>query len=187
MLLTLTWFLFAGRPASLEALPVLREVAAAICCEAARPEPGDLVVTEIMADPQRVPDAQGEYFAVRNVTRTILDLDRVVVHDRAKDGFVLRDIRLLPGATLRLGRSTDPNANGGVIVDATYSRFQLGNRDDAIILESGGVVIDEVTFDARQGWPVSPGRLMLLDPALPDDVLNDDPASWQSAKLWPEP
>ena len=49
------------------------------------PDPGDLVITEFMADPAATKDTSGEYLEVTNVSPHPLQLLGLIVRDNGKD------------------------------------------------------------------------------------------------------
>jgi hypothetical protein len=141
---------------------------------------GALVITEVLRDPDAVTDSDGEWFEVYNNTAVEMNLMGLWVYDLGSDEFTVEeDLLLAAGEYAVLGRSGDAAVNGGVTVAYEYEGFSLGNTDDEIVLEHGGVVLDQIEFDS--GWPDTAGYAMNLDPSLIDATANDDPASWCDA------
>lgn len=145
------------------------------------PAPGDLVIAELMVNPDAVSDARGEWIELTNVSPDALNLAGCVVHDEGTDAFTLDGpgggLLLEPGAQLVLGLDGDPLTNGGVDVDFVYTTMLLENAGDDVILTCGEVAIDRVTYDALS-WPLVSGQSLSLDPTRADSDLNDDPGSW---------
>ena len=151
------------------------------------PKAGDLVITEIMADPNAgVADATGEWFEVQNVSGVALNLDAVAIRDDASDYF--RNPRgsldigsptiLLPGECAVFGNSLDPRANGGAKVHIDYGNHViLANNADEIVLEVDGVgVIDRVDYTST--WNLPTGKSVELTDTAAD---NNDSTKWANA------
>ncbi len=142
-----------------------------------RPRPGDLVLTEIMADPKAVADLSGEWvevYALRDV-----DLNGVVLANEGSGRAPLGDSRCLElrgGSHGVLARSADATANGGLPpVLGTFS-FGLSNGQEphALRLLLGETLLDEVSWTSAATAGVS----RQLDPARKDATRNDAPESF---------
>ncbi|MFC1789876.1 lamin tail domain-containing protein [Patescibacteria group bacterium] len=136
--------------------------------------PGDLVINEIMKDPQAVSDTYGEWFEIYNSTPEAIDLQTLVIKDLGTNDFTITGPNpiLIPGfGYFILGRNGEPSQNGGLTVDYVYSTFQLANGEDEIIILDGTTEIDRVEYDSGSTWPNSSGvSLMLLDPELDNNL-----------------
>lgn len=136
--------------------------------------PGDIVITEFMANPSSVSDSVGEWFEIYNPTSTDFDLNGLVVGDDGFDIFTINTPLFLPaGGFVVLGRNGDQNINGGVPVDFVYSNFVLGNSGDEIEILNGTIILDKITYnDAPSG----------ASAALKNDdfdaISNDDESDW---------
>lgn len=127
--------------------------------------PGDLLVTEIMADPVAVFDTSGEWFEVTNKTDRTLNLRNWQFTDFAGDEFVVAgDLVINPGGRLTLAIEEDYFLNGGVEPNYVYPRsgFDLGNTTDTIAAVVDGNVVALVEYDVR--WALDAGAAMQLDP-----------------------
>ncbi|MEE2750699.1 MAG: MopE-related protein [Myxococcota bacterium] len=141
---------------------------------------GDLVVTEILVNPQAVVDRNGEWFEIYNVsgaTRTLNGLEIVSGSDSHQ---VQSDevLTLAAEAVMVLGNNGDSGVNGGVSLDYVYSDVQLSNEVDSLELKVGELVVDAVTWDDGLTMPDVSGASLFLDPWYFEAVANDDPASW---------
>jgi hypothetical protein len=141
-----------------------------------------LVITEIMKDPTSVSDAAGEWFEVRNLGPTPIDLSGWVIRDSGSNSHT---IPATAGAVVPqrsyfiFGNNATPALNGGVNVGYRYSSFTLGNgADDIQLLDAGGLLVDAVAYDDGVFWPDTPGAAMNLQRALVDTTLNDDGGNW---------
>ena len=149
-------------------------------CSACAPDVGDVIVTEIMQNPDELSDSDGEYLELHNPTAGRLDLGGHTLRDDGSNSHLIDMTHLWiePGDFLLLGASDDI---GGVTTDYTYvqSEFQLANSDDEVILEnSDGLVIDSVVYDDGATFPDPTGASMSLSPDSLDDVSNDDGLNW---------
>jgi hypothetical protein len=141
---------------------------------------GDLVITEIHPDSSAASDQYGEWFEVYNASGTVVDLLGLVVFDDGTETFEITDSLVVDADSIVVfGRNDDISLNGGVTVDWGYTGFVLANTADAIYLDNGVEIIDEVVFEAD--WPFDPGVAMALDPASWDSMFNDDVAAWCAA------
>jgi len=142
-----------------------------------RPGPGELVISEVMMNPDAVADAAGEWFEVYNPTATDFELHGVVVRDDDLDQFTIDQSVTAPaGGYIVLGLNGDDASNGGVTLDYAYpSEFVLGNTGDEIELLFDEVVIDRMTYGFEQ---VVAGRALSLDPGALDASDNDVAENW---------
>ncbi|MBW2699530.1 MAG: right-handed parallel beta-helix repeat-containing protein [Deltaproteobacteria bacterium] len=142
---------------------------------------GDLVITEIMADPSAVSDTLGEWFELYNPTAADIDLNGLNISDNDSDGFTVdgqgQPVWVTAGGFLVLGRSADAQLNGGVTVDYVYSGFTLANNADEIVIWAGEQELDRVEYDSVT-FPLTSGASMGLDPDQTDAMANDDSANW---------
>ena len=153
------------------------------------PAPGDLIITEIMKDPDNgVSDAAGEWFEVLNATDSWLDVGQLVIRDNGSDFFApytynnRKDALLLaPRKTFVFGKTKDARLNGGAKVDAAFGdALTLANTSDEIILEVSGVgEIDRVEYNTST-WPNPTGKSMMLTDTTAD---NNVGANWTTSTL----
>lgn len=147
------------------------------------PRAGELVITEIMDDPDPTDDDAGEWFEVRNLSGVSLALNGLTLRDA--DGEQVRfdtDLVVVPDGLLVIAASDDTAANGGVVPDLVFdtSDFHLGNTSDEIVLAMGTETLDEVAYDDR--FPHEKGRSRALDPLGTSATRNDEPAYWCEGK-----
>jgi hypothetical protein len=141
----------------------------------------NLLITEFLADPDAVGDRVGEWIEIYNADATAVNLrDWLLADLGANRHRIADDLMIQPGQYLVLGRSNDPQQNGGVAVAYAYSGFDLSNGDDEILL----LAPDEreaarVVWGAASSLSVSPGV------SLERTGLNPG-ASWVVAwQAWP--
>ncbi len=123
---------------------------------AASISPGDLVISEVMANPSAVSDTYGEWFEVYNLTGNPLDLTGLTLSDDGGDLHTIDNggpLIIDPYAYLVFGRNGDTSLNGGYTADYVYSGFQLRNADDQIVISDGGIEI--VRLEYTSGFVVA--------------------------------
>lgn len=97
----------------------------------------DLLITEIMANPNTVTDSNGEWFEIYNPSNDIFDFNNITLSDNGSNSHVINQLDpllILPGEYFVFGRNDNELENGGYTADYIYSNFILGNSDDEIIL-----------------------------------------------------
>ncbi len=141
---------------------------------------GDIVITEIFKNPDAVNDSVGEWFEIYNATDAAIDINAWTLKDAGQDThriFVLGGVEVAAGAYFVLGINDDAQVNGGAAVDYVYGAFNLGNKDDEVILMSGETVVDQVAYDEGT-FPNAAGKTLSLDPGKTNATDNDDGANW---------
>ncbi len=97
--------------------------------DAVAPGAGEVVITEFLANPGAVDDANGEWVELTNVSDVDLDLSGCELADGGRNSVVFPDgTTLAAGARMLVGRSGDSSLNGGLSVDLeTGDAFTLSN------------------------------------------------------------
>jgi hypothetical protein len=148
---------------------------------AAPPRHGDLVITEIAANPA-LAEPPGEFVVVDNVGRTPVVLDGVRLTDgaRAFRGVVGPDTSLDPGQRIALQPASGADAYGcrpaphRALLTAWAG---LNNAGDSVILEAAdGSELDRVAYPRDAFAEDGPSRR--LDPAFRTPSRNDDFSRW---------
>ncbi len=154
---------------------------------------GDLVVTEIMYDPDAVSDADGEWFELYNGTGHTVNLEGLVVADDAAyaavDIFTVETTLVAEaGARLVFVVNGDTATNGGIPGDYDYAGggVNLNNSGDDLyvgVASSGGgyTTIDHVSYDELAGWPASKGMSIELSDSAVSASDNDSVGNWCQA------
>ena len=157
---------------------------------------GQLVITEIMADSNDVPDESGEWFELYNPSTTnTYDLFGCILADTANQDTVMNHVLVLPSSYVTLARFG--TAAGGFVPDYDYHttldmngvlnpkadvKFANDTGDSAHVT-CGIVQIDAVDFHSWReltttGLMVPNGRTYSLDPNHYSATQNDIEANW---------
>jgi hypothetical protein len=146
-------------------------------------QPGALVITEVMQNPDVVPDSGGEWFEIQNVSNDLIDLDGLRVSDAGSNAFSVTGSVVVPaGAYVVFATSDDTNINGIVFPDYVYgTAMTLSNGGDEIVLSNRSGVIDAIAWDGGPVWPAPTGATTSLNPSATDATSNDDGANWCAA------
>ena len=108
---------------------------------------GDLLITEVMANPAALSDTRGEWFELHNPTDREFNLRGFSLgDDGAKRHSFDTDLLILPGEFLTLARSSNP----GFTADYVYDNFILSNSGDEIVLRDG--LIELLRLDYGSGF-----------------------------------
>ena len=171
--------------------------------EPAEAEPGELIFTEVMVNPNAVEDQYGEYVELYNTGGRTLDLANYSFHDDGGDVWVFDASVTVPGYSyLMICANTDLTVNGGVPCDTWFYRNPLGteppsgqghgqgmaiaNNDDELALTSpAGIDIDVFNYNDTSTDAIEAGVAFGLDPNKLDGVSNDDFANWCSQTTVP--
>jgi len=111
--------------------------------------PGDLVITEVLANPEAVSDTAGEWFEIYNASAADIDLIGFTLRDQGSNAHVVSGgapLIVAPGEYFVFGRNGNALLNGGYSADYVYDSFVLGNSSDAIILERDGAAIASLVY-----------------------------------------
>ena len=133
----------------------------------------DIIITEILQNPNAVSDSLGEWFEVFNPTESAIDMFGWVVKDDGTDSFTIAaSVLVQPGGYAVLGNNADTTTNGGVTLNYVYPQpFFLGNSGDELVLEESGVEIDRVNWDGGPNFPDPTGATMaLIDASMDNNV-----------------
>ena len=142
---------------------------------------GDIIITEVMADPLAVSDVLGEWFEVYNASEREISLNGWEITSYNGESHVIDDDTLvLEAGDVATISNYGKGANGGAKSDYQVARdIRLKNNTTEYIgLTMGSVDIDFVEWDGGGDWPYTEGYSIMLDPDEFDADSNDDPASW---------
>lgn len=137
-----------------------------------------VVVTEIMQNPNAVPDSRGDWFEVYNPNGVAVDLAGWTIKDDDSDSHVIASSLVIPpDEYVVIGRNGDPSQNGGVPVDYVTGADILfhNNFDELILIDPAGIRIDRVVWDDGRTFPDPTGASMSLSSLAAD---NSRGANW---------
>jgi hypothetical protein len=147
-----------------------------ICAEAA--EPGAVIITELMVEPEERDDDVGEWIELHNPGATPVVLNGWTLAGAEGEAHQISQAELVvlePGAWFVAARAAD--AVAPVAVSYLYNDFDLDNVGDRVALfDAFGTLVDEVAYG--EGWPLEAGRSMSLSGASLDAAANDAPDAW---------
>lgn len=147
--------------------------------------PGDVIINEIMQNPQATSDAFGEWFELYNTTELDINLDGWTIRDLGSDAHQIDNggaLTIPAHGFVVLGNNADQGSNGGVKVDYEYSNFFLGDGADSIILIDRSLnEIDRVEYDGGTLFPAPFGASMSFTGTLTNQnagYQNDIGTNW---------
>ncbi|MFY0696214.1 MAG: lamin tail domain-containing protein [Balneola sp.] len=123
---------------------------------------GDLIITEIMADPSDVTDSNGEYFEIYNATNDTIDISGFKISDATGSHTITGTVKVAPKSFFVLAEEGDTGINGGVTAGYDYSSsITLNNGSETLSLSTGSdVVITTISY--TDGNPFGAGVAMEL-------------------------
>jgi hypothetical protein len=139
---------------------------------------GDLVIVELLQDPEPEADEDAEWVEVFNFSGADVDLAGLVISDDGADRYTVLASTVVPRDGLfLLGANSDPVHNGGVTLTVEYVGVTLEGVDQ-LVLENDAGVIDAVAWDGGASFPDPVGASMSLHPMDIDEQRNDLGESW---------
>ena len=144
----------------------------------------EVIITEIMQNPDAVSDANGEYFEVYNPTKYPINLKGWSIKDDLADAsphVITSDVIIPADGFVVLARNSVLASNGNVVVDYQYTNTDLDNAADVLVLEDGeNTQIDITSYDGGPVWPNPVGASMEYIGSNIQD--NNDGNLWAAAK-----
>ncbi|WP_159949199.1 lamin tail domain-containing protein [Polaribacter septentrionalilitoris] len=151
------------------------------------PAAGSIIITEIMQNPNKVSDNNGEYFEVYNTTSEPINLLGWVLKTSSGTGnpvvrTITTSVEVPANGYFVLGENSDISTNGGVNVDYQYdSGLFLGNGDATVTIECSASIFDSVSYDNGTTFPDPNGKSMELATNKYSASDNDNGANWAEA------
>ena len=160
------------------------------------PEPGDLIFTEFMVNPDVVEDHYGEWVEMYNTSGQTLDIAGYSFHDDASDSWIFDQTVLVPPhGYIVLCAHMSTAMNGGVPCDGWFYRQPMGeappagwghgsgvaiaNNDDELVLTApDGTDIDVFDYNDTDSDPIEAAMSFGLDPNHLDGQENDLIRNW---------
>ena len=145
---------------------------------------GDLVISEVMMDPDAVSDSNGEWFEVYNASSKSVDLNGLILGSNGHSGETLGVcLGIDPGDYLVFTANDDLSTNGGIASDYDYTRsqLQLSNSSDTLSIETSSGVIDEVEWTSSSSHGQGAGVAAQVHTNSLTANLNDYASIWCGA------
>ena len=144
--------------------------------------PGDqILITEIMINPQSASDKFGEWFELFNPSTAAININSWIIYDLGGNFHFINNngpLIISPNSFLVLAGSNSININGGIVPDYVYTGIIFDNYVDEIILATGlGLEIDRIEYSTISNWP-SPNGESIIFTGLPSEN-NNNPTLWQ--------
>lgn len=142
--------------------------------DAVVPAIGDILITEVMPNPEAVLDSSGEWFEVFAPGHAV-DLNGLLVGTADAPGKVVGAsetcLTVPAGGYAVLSRKLDAAENGGVQALTTFSQ-NLTNSGGSVALRAGETVLDVFNYGSSRA-----GRALQLSHGLTSPSENDDPSN----------
>jgi hypothetical protein len=126
--------------------------------------PANIVITEVMQNPNILTDTDGEWFEVYNAGAGPVDMNGWTISDLGFDSHVIANggpLVINPGEYKVFVRNATAMAAEGVAVFYQYASLTLGNADDELILTDGVAVVQaQIAWDGGPVWPDPTGYSM---------------------------
>lgn len=110
---------------------------------------GDLLISEVMANPFQVNDTNGEWFEIFNASANPIDINGITISDNGSNLHSVNhtgSLLLQAGNFFVFGRNGDNSINGGYIADYVYDDFTLANTSDQIILSKNSIELARLDY-----------------------------------------
>jgi len=142
-----------------------------------------IYISEIMQNPDDVPDANGEWFEVFNGGSSNVDLLGYTIQDDGSDDHIITSSVIVPaGGFAVLCKNSNTVANGDFSCDYEYGNdITLANGDDEVVLvlPGGTVEVDRVAYDGGPNFPDPTGASMVYFASTADD--NNNGSNWATS------
>jgi hypothetical protein len=147
---------------------------------------GDVFITEVMANPARVSDPEGEWFEIKNDSGRDIDINGLIIGSDSDGDYhqiaSLSPIIVPDGEFAVLASNSDYATNGEVSAVYEYGdEISMSNEADDLWLMINDLVIDKVEWDGGKEYPDPSGASLALDPDYFSSSLNDIPEGWCQA------
>ncbi len=144
------------------------------------PGAGSLRISELHRDPQRVPDANGEYLELTNIGVAPVSLNGVQVVSQTGTFTFAADLALFPGRPVILLPDGHGGRNGGLPLGVVwpYQAIGLSNSGDTLTLRLGTTQLEQLTWTSAfpGGSGVAAERKDLLGTAVSANFTAATPA-----------
>ncbi len=137
---------------------------------------GDVIITEMMINPESAPEITTEWLELYNGTSLPLELQDCELHESSNFHTIASSVILIPGQYVTLATSMSP---GGFTPTYNYNdAVRWSNSGETATLSCASVAIDSVDYSVP-GFPTNTdGRAISLDPDFISPTANDSGANW---------
>ena len=144
---------------------------------------GQVIITELMINPDAVSDTAGEYIELYNTSDTEVNINGWLISNNSKSFKIDNGGELLiqPKGFLVLGINADHTSNGAVNVDYEYGTINLVNSSTNVLsLIWNGNSIDKVTLNLADygSGDTTKGTSLSLNPLDFSSTANDATDAW---------
>jgi hypothetical protein len=147
---------------------------------------GELVIDEVMTDPEAVDEQHGQWFEIFNASLYTVNLEGLLVRVDGESYHLTTAFEVGSGAYAVIATEDDASLNGGVQVDVEWPlgpTYQLSITDGDLSIENATVVLDAISWRSDNGFPAISGASMSLDPTHQNALDNDDGTNWCAATV----
>lgn len=112
-------------------------------------DPNHPIINELMPDPTKVTDANGEWLELKNATTSAINLKDWKIEDLLASHIINQNLTVLPGRLVILCRENDVALNGGVNCDYEWAGLVSLNNSgsETIRLRNPlGTIVDAVSY-----------------------------------------
>lgn len=137
-----------------------------------------IVINEVMVDPNAVTDANGEWLEVHNRGASAVNLQGwTLASNNDSPQTIASSVSVPAGGYVVLARNGNSGTNGGVTPDYTYAIINLANTSDWVALrDGGGASVDSVSWASTMPAGATRG---VSDPSL--DNLDAKGSNWHTS------
>jgi hypothetical protein len=139
--------------------------------------PVSVFFTELMKNPEAVPDSEGEYIELGNAGTEAFSLQGCTVSRDTQSFTIESALNIAAGDVVVLANSAAP----GFIPDYVYSSLTLPNSGNFVMtLTCNGQAVDTVNVNAKE-FPVGTGKSLSLSSTAWSAAANDVATNWCDA------
>lgn len=146
------------------------------------PGNGNLLITEVMCDPDALPDASGEWIEIYNNSGEIINLNGMILRRSGTSTLhtIESDVILAPGNYAVIGKTASATDH----VDYVCSWLSLTNSGNELSIEANdGTVLCCIDFRV-EGFSIPPaGKSLQLDPSVTDITAAREGSNWCTSTL----
>ncbi|MEN9581014.1 MAG: hypothetical protein RJA70_4023 [Pseudomonadota bacterium] len=137
-------------------------------------EPLQVYFSEVMKNPETIPDSSGEYLELSNAGMTEVDLMACTITRDTQSFEINEPLRIPAGGAVVLANSASP----GFVPDYVYARITLPNTTSfQLSLTCNGKEVDALPF-VVSAFPNAPGKSASLSGSVGSAAGNDLAGAW---------